>query len=194
MRLGVNDRGAHLYVLQAESGYIKIGRSDEPEKRAKSIQQNQATEVILVHVARGMGHTETHLLVALAGRRVRGEWLDGTMAARDAIETHVGQSLHWPYRTPNQKPEAGRVDDELLQAAEAARFCGIALPTFWRSVRDERLPAPIYPAARAPRWFKSELRAALERSRARPVDNMVRRMTARRARMSEERRLKELAS
>lgn len=194
MRLSPNDRGAHLYVLQAETGYIKVGRSDDPQKRARSIQAAQASEVILVHVAIGLGPSEVELLTSLARRRVRGEWIDGTLAARDIIEAHVGQSIAWPYRTPNQRADVGPIDHELLTAEQATAFCGISRASFYRSVKEERLPAPVYPTRNAPRWFKSDLANALQATRARPIDAAVRRMTKRRALLSEDRRIAELSA
>jgi predicted DNA-binding transcriptional regulator AlpA len=67
-------------------------------------------------------------------------------------------------------------DDQLLVAKQSAEEVGLSLPTFWRAVRDGRLPAPFYPAPRAPRWRRSELRAALEALRLRPADALAERM------------------
>ena len=60
-----------------------------------------------------------------------------------------------------------------LPPKEAAAFCGVSLPALWAAVRTGRLPAPVYPAPRAPRWFEEELRAALEATRALPRDQMA---------------------
>jgi predicted DNA-binding transcriptional regulator AlpA len=68
--------------------------------------------------------------------------------------------------------------DRLLDAEQAAEFCGIALPTLWVQVRAHRLPRPIYPAPKAPRWWQNELREALERTRAMPADQMAARRRA----------------
>lgn len=57
-------------------------------------------------------------------------------------------------------------DDPLLTAAEAAAERGQALSTFWRDVAAGRVPAAYYVTPRCPRWRRSELRAALEASRA----------------------------
>jgi hypothetical protein len=46
----------------------------------------------------------------------------------------------------------------------------VSLAAFWRGVRDGRFPAPFYPAPRAPRWRKSELRCALEALRRTPAE------------------------
>jgi predicted DNA-binding transcriptional regulator AlpA len=52
--------------------------------------------------------------------------------------------------------------DPLLTADEAAAETGRALSTFWRDVKRRTLPAPYYVTPRAPRWRRSELRAAVE--------------------------------
>jgi hypothetical protein len=46
-------------------------------------------------------------------------------------------------------------------------------------VNEGRLPAPVYVAPRAPRWFRSELIAALEATRALPRDAAAARRAAR---------------
>lgn len=73
---------------------------------------------------------------------------------------------------PDRLARAGRKrpayipDDPLLTAAEAAAERGQALSTFWRDVAAGRVPAAYYVSPRSPRWRRSELRAALEASRA----------------------------
>jgi predicted DNA-binding transcriptional regulator AlpA len=69
--------------------------------------------------------------------------------------------------------------DRLLTAAEAAEFLGISLAALWRGVAAGTFPNPVYPARRAPRWFRGELRVALEATRQRPRDAMAARRTAR---------------
>jgi predicted DNA-binding transcriptional regulator AlpA len=66
-----------------------------------------------------------------------------------------------PRRKPKYVP-----DDPLLTAAEAAIERGQALSTFWRDVAARRVPRAFYVSPRCPRWRRSELRAALEASRA----------------------------
>jgi predicted DNA-binding transcriptional regulator AlpA len=68
--------------------------------------------------------------------------------------------------------------DPLHPPREASRFVGLSLPAFWAGVRTGRLPAPFYPAPRAPRWRESELRAALETTRMLPVDAVAARRAA----------------
>ncbi len=68
-----------------------------------------------------------------------------------------------------------------LTAEASAETVGLSLPAFWRAVAAGRLPAPVYPAPRAPRWFADELLTALEATRALPREQMAARRSARRA-------------
>jgi hypothetical protein len=61
-------------------------------------------------------------------------------------------------------------DDELLTAKEAADFVKLSIAAFWRNVCNRRLPEPVYPAPRAPRWWRNRLRLALDATRALPAD------------------------
>lgn len=69
--------------------------------------------------------------------------------------------------------------DPLLPADHAAAEAGLSLPAFWKAVAAERLPRPLYPAPRAPRWRRSELLAALEVTRALPSQAKAMRREAR---------------
>jgi predicted DNA-binding transcriptional regulator AlpA len=63
--------------------------------------------------------------------------------------------------------------DPLLNAEESAAEVHLALPTFWRQVKVGRMPKPVYPSPRAPRWWRSELHASLEQTRALPTEQMA---------------------
>jgi predicted DNA-binding transcriptional regulator AlpA len=68
-----------------------------------------------------------------------------------------------PRRTVTQKsaPGAWRPARALLTARESAQAVGLSTPAFWKGVKDQRFPAPVYPAPRAPRWFEDELLMAV---------------------------------
>ncbi len=57
-----------------------------------------------------------------------------------------------------------------IPAEQARKIAGLSKPAFWRAVADKRLPAPVYPAPRAPRWYPSEIKARLEETRKLPVE------------------------
>jgi predicted DNA-binding transcriptional regulator AlpA len=80
---------------------------------------------------------------------------------------------------PPKKPEPTVVDAPsrpmrtLLTAREGAQVVGLSVPAFWKGVKDTRLPRPVYPMPRAPRWCADELISALERTRAAPSEAMA---------------------
>lgn len=67
----------------------------------------------------------------------------------------------------------------MLTAEAAAAEVGLSLPAFWRAVASRRLPSPLYPAPRAPRWRAGELREALDATRALPAEAKAERLAAR---------------
>jgi predicted DNA-binding transcriptional regulator AlpA len=102
--------------------------------------------------------------------------LSNSTAALDALVDHA--------KTPAIGHNHPPADDELLTAKEAANFVKLSIAAFWRNVCNRRLPEPVYPAPRAPRWWRSQLRLALEATRALPSDAKVAR---RQKRIAEER-------
>ena len=68
--------------------------------------------------------------------------------------------------------------NKLVNAEGAAEAVDLSLAALWRAVAAKRLPAPVYPAPRAPRWYLHELHAALEATRALPREAMAARRTA----------------
>ena len=72
--------------------------------------------------------------------------------------------------------------DPLLPPKQAAAAAGCSIAALWRGVASDRFPLPVYPAPRAPRWYLSEIRAALEKTRALPSEAMAARRAARIAR------------
>ena len=55
--------------------------------------------------------------------------------------------------------------DRLLTSKESAKFLNISEPTFWRHVRDGRLPKPIK-FGHLSRWPRSELMTVIERAKS----------------------------
>ena len=74
-------------------------------------------------------------------------------------------------------------DDDALTAKEAAAFFSISIATFWRRVNaGGDFPKPFYPAERAPRWVRRDLREARDRLRMTPAEARERRHKAKLAR------------
>lgn len=66
-----------------------------------------------------------------------------------------------------------------LDAEAAAPVAGLSLGAFWRAVAAGRMPAPVYPMPRAPRWYASEIRHAMEQTRCLPRNQAAARRLAR---------------
>lgn len=70
--------------------------------------------------------------------------------------------------TPRSTSQRSRIklvyvpEDPLLTAREAAAERAQGLSTFWRDVKQGRVPAPIYVTPRCPRWRRSRIRASVE--------------------------------
>jgi predicted DNA-binding transcriptional regulator AlpA len=92
----------------------------------------------------------------------------------EAREDAVKHTLTTP--TPTADPP--------LTAKEAAAAVGLSLGAFWRAVASNRLPLPVYPLPRAPRWFASELREALDALRQKPTEAKAERRAAQLARIA----------
>jgi predicted DNA-binding transcriptional regulator AlpA len=56
-----------------------------------------------------------------------------------------------------------------LTARQAALEAGLSLAAFWRAVAASRLPDPVYPLPKAPRWFRGEIRDAMMQLRMKPA-------------------------
>lgn len=61
-----------------------------------------------------------------------------------------------PSKPPATSPLLGGFDP-LLTAREAADFRRQGVSTFWRDVKEGRVPAPIRISPKAPRWRLSDL-------------------------------------
>ena len=80
----------HLYVIQNEFGLIKIGRSIDPWTRLRQIRQTDRCRAELIAVFDGGGEDEEAIHIALDRFRLEGEWFDGSLTAREAVEMMLG--------------------------------------------------------------------------------------------------------
>lgn len=78
----------------------------------------------------------------------------------------------------NGGADAANREEDPIDSKAARAAAGLSAPAFWRAVAAGRLPAPFYPAPRAPRWYRSEIRAALAATRAMPADAKAARRAA----------------
>jgi predicted GIY-YIG superfamily endonuclease len=69
--------GDSLYFIQAKgSGRIKIGRSKNPERRLKTLQTGNASQLKMVCSLNGLGWRERDIHEALKKWRLKGEWFE----------------------------------------------------------------------------------------------------------------------
>jgi hypothetical protein len=85
--------GSFVYVVQADTGHVKIGRSTMPEVRIASLRTCCPVEVRVVGVVRADYDMEPRLHRACAASRVRGEWFDPTREVASALWDHLGLLL-----------------------------------------------------------------------------------------------------
>lgn len=85
---------AHIYVMRANDGTLKLGHSRNPESRAKQI----GRPVEVVHQTDVIEQVErierlAHRVLALHGRHIKGEWFEATLEqAILAIEVATKQA------------------------------------------------------------------------------------------------------
>jgi len=72
-------------------------------------------------------------------------------------------------------------DDVWLTIQGVAQELNLSIPAVWKGIAAGRLPKPAYPAPRAPRILRSELRAAVDLTRAMPREAMAARRAAKAA-------------
>ena len=88
--------------------------------------------------------------------------------------------------TTEQRPPASRrrklsetthiPADPLLDCKAAAVEADMSLSAWWQAVAQGRMPLPCYPTPRSPRWFASEIREAVLRTRALPMEQAAERL------------------
>lgn len=89
----------HLYVMQASTGRIKIGRSSDPERRRIDIENTSGQRIALIAVLEGQGNHEWEIHSRLAAYREIGEWFACTKESKAAICVAVGLDLKFRYRS-----------------------------------------------------------------------------------------------
>lgn len=96
-----------LYVMQNEHGFVKVGRSLNPEIRRKNLERSEDCRIRIVATFPNQGHREESIHIALAEHRVEGEWFDGSPAALAAITRAIdpGASFKWPFILAGQSAE-----------------------------------------------------------------------------------------
>ena len=67
--------GQHLYIIQsAKTGAVKIGRSDNPQKRLEVLQTSNANQLRLLAVFKDKGCQEKGIHAIVKQYHLSGEW------------------------------------------------------------------------------------------------------------------------
>lgn len=90
--MGRNTEQLVYLMLNARNGYIKIGISDNPYFREKTL-QSEEPEVVLLATAEGGRNFEGALHRFFAAKRIRGEWFNLSSNDYSVLLTHSGFSL-----------------------------------------------------------------------------------------------------
>lgn len=143
---------AHIYVMKAEDGTLKLGHSVAPTRRAKELDR----PVEIVHQTDVVEQAErierlAHRILALHGRQIKGEWYEATLedaivaieiATRQAEnqELALGGKLLPPYirEVPETTPCSIRIKTRTLIALQAmADADGRSLSNYINRILDK---------------------------------------------------------
>ena len=118
-----------LYVMQNEHGLIKIGHSQNPEKRRRALEQTEHCSIALVMVLQAKGPREEAIHRRLERFRIEGEWFEGHADSRLAVEKVVnrGVPLEWPFILQDEAADAWLAElferrDQRYRRGELQRF------------------------------------------------------------------------
>jgi hypothetical protein len=97
--------GAHLYVIQAADGPIKVGRSNDPAARITKLRAGSSQALTLVAVLNDRGHEEGEIHYAMQEYGLVGEWYQNTKSAVAILVRCLGMTPQLKVRR-NPKPRA----------------------------------------------------------------------------------------
>ena len=86
-----------LYVMQNVHGLIKVGRSDNPQRRLLEVRKAARCAVALIAAFPDSGHFEEWVHLQLADHRVALEWFGGAPQTKAALSALLGVELRWVY-------------------------------------------------------------------------------------------------
>src|ERR1700733_13264852 len=116
--------GRHLYVMQAASGRIKIGRSNDPKVRRKALETARGERLLLLKVLKERGPDERVILDKLVRWRQHGEWFINTEASRAAIDEGIGEKIKFRFWEDEELNPS--IADERSRAETHQAFCELA--------------------------------------------------------------------
>ena len=90
------------FIRDSASGLIKIGRSNDPEKRTEHLQCHMPGEARLLCAIPGGARLEHTFHLAFSGERRRGEWFQPTEALRALVAELSEQWKPWVRSEPKR--------------------------------------------------------------------------------------------
>lgn len=89
---------AVYFIKDEATGFVKIGYSNNPQKRLKSLQTSSANKLTLIEAIEGNKKLEETLHTTFAEHRVRGEWF-----SLPSIDSAIRTAAHMAPRTSTTK-------------------------------------------------------------------------------------------
>lgn len=113
-------KAGYVYFVQAaDGGPIKIGWTENPERRVEQLQASTHQELRLLDYILGDRRVERALHDLLADYRVRGEWFDDCLVVRDAINDTMRGAEVRDLRESLRERVVEEVVDHLIEALQA---------------------------------------------------------------------------
>ena len=108
--------GVHLYVVQNADGAVKIGRTNNIEKRLAWLSTGSAVPLKFVHVVQHGAYLEYGLHELLSEHRLSGEWFSLTPESA-AVLVELFGALTFPFGVQEARAPRGGYTDGLRDAA-----------------------------------------------------------------------------
>lgn len=133
----MNEQPGYIYLIKAGEHY-KIGKSTNVARRMQQFNLPIPIELLHTIAAQDMGRVESYLHKRFADQRVRGEWF--TLSPDDIAWVCSLETLEpLPELLQTTQERMGDTDD-LLSAAEAAKYLGITRARI-HAIRESRQAA-----------------------------------------------------
>lgn len=127
--------GTHLYIVQDESGRVKIGRSTDPRRRIRGFQTASGHKMTLLLILHDQGGEELAFHRALASHRGIGEWFRDTPEFRQTLSALAGRSIRFQ---ETRKERNAREEREMIDLEISACAAIVARARKERADREER--------------------------------------------------------
>lgn len=111
-----------LYFVQAASGAIKIGFTNNWAKRFEALRRGTHEKLSALLVIEGSVSDEKSLLTRFAAHRLRGEWFNPAPELLDLISSRQGDAIVFPPVKRRVRSQADHVAEHRERARKAAKI------------------------------------------------------------------------